>query len=281
MKIIILLIFFLSITLTTASENSCDYNEDCDPEKYCDNGECKTGCRTDESCSENEVCLHGKCEIGCRYDYQCKSDEFCDYDTSKCRTGCASDESCILEEYCDDDTRECIQGCRSDYNCKDENYCKLDTKECLPGCRSDFNCGKKEYCDFEDRLCKAGCSSEIACEDHEYCDYHIHKCNSTCADSNCGDNSKCSTSNHRQYCSCYDGYFPQRDLGCRPRTEADIYDNRNCSLYCGPYGKCLFKDNIIYCFCNVLSAPLANPYIECPSKFRKLSLKSAKTLMYG
>lgn len=151
----------------------------------------------------------------------------------------------------------------------------------MPGCRSDFNCGRKEYCDLEDRHCKPGCSNEIGCEDHEYCDYHLHICNSTCADANCGDNSKCSTFNHRQYCSCHDGFFPQRDVGCRLKTEADIYDNRNCSLYCGPNGKCLFQDDTIFCFCKILSVPLQNPYIECPSHLRILSLKAAKTLAYG
>ncbi|XP_070500261.1 uncharacterized protein DDB_G0272530-like isoform X2 [Chironomus tepperi] len=263
---------------TIKSSKGCQDDIDCDSDKYCSDGECKPGCRPG-SCSKNETCRNGKCVIGCINDEECDFNEYCDDISWKCVIGCISDETCELDEYCNEKTIKCTKGCRSDDSCELDEYCNPDTRNCTKGCRSDDNCDVTEYCNPETRQCLPGCRSDDCCEAKDYCNMKTRLCSPGCRNhTSCEDNEYCNYRKHECVDACYD------ESG-RLKAENDTIDINNCSMYCSVKGQCLFEDDTVYCFCPWISPRLSNPFMKChkreTARSKKISLKSAKTLMIG
>jgi hypothetical protein len=205
---------------------------------------------------------------------ECKSGEFCDVKTKTCKAGCVRNVNCNADEYCDQNNK-CKKGCRSSPGCKDDEYCDPKTRECKKGCRLQINsCKPKEYCD-RTRTCRPGCNTHADCASDEVCrsDY---KCTKGCIRSTCGDNSDCSVVDNKYYCTCKDGFFPEKDTGCRPKKTTDVIPkdekDLDCKKYCSEHGLCSLNKNNISCYCPKVS--WGNPFNDCKPKTPQAPPKS-------
>jgi len=133
--------------------------------------------------------------------------------------------------------------------------------QCEVGCRGDFNCNAKEICDF-DHKCVPGCNLNSHCKTDEFC--YERTCKKNCVTSPCGQNTKCSAALHEELCSCLDGFFYEKGIGCRQKTITNTTENLSCSNFCGFNSKCMSTDNDIYCFCP--KPDTGNPYRRCQSE---------------
>ncbi|XP_070506991.1 adhesive plaque matrix protein 2-like [Chironomus tepperi] len=154
-----------------------------------------------------------------------------------CRPRCSYDSDCKTNEFCDfSGSKECIEGCRK-HGCKFGEHCDSETRKCTNGCKMDFNC------DFD-----------------ESCNQNSQKCLKICAENVCGPNGKCKAMHHTKYCSCVDGFIPDKAVkGCRPQNYTD--EKPNCKSACGSENRCSEIDGSTYCFCPLPFIPSFHP---CP-----------------
>jgi hypothetical protein len=227
--------------------------------------QCKVGCRDDENCDDDEYCGHrtNQCEIGCRNDENCDDDKYCDYfGTKQCKVGCRNDESCEKFKYCDYDSRTCMKGCRSRKDCERNEYCDFSSRMCEKGCLIKTHCQTNEYCD-DNNECRMNvenwdsqsrkdfykCNRNEDCSDEHYCTFE--GCKNICDESACGENSKCISLNHKEYCACIDGFF-KTPYECIPHSGTKPVFGLNDPLLCFHFCKqiddgCELINNEIYC----------------------------------
>ena len=190
----------------------------------------------------------------------CENDEYCDRETGNCMKGCSWSINCSDGLVCNQQIHKCTEGCRTDEDCHEKEFCSILNSQCTTGCRGDHDCKAKEICDL-DHKCVPGCISNSHCNLDEFCNGRI--CVKNCFVSPCGQNSKCSAGLHEELCSCLDGFFPEKEIGCRQNQTTDVAEILECSDVCGPNSKCISADNEIYCFCPKPNT--GNPYVGCQS----------------
>lgn len=180
------------------------------------------------------------CTRVCKFD--CKSNEYCDLNEEICKVGCRSSDDCKNNEVCDDDNNCVAYECMVDSDCKSDESCIHidDTKKCLNSCEQSIS--KYSYSvpsisfpfDFETKT-----GDPITTKKPN-------------AATLCGENSVCKAIDHKQYCACIDGYFPENDKGCRKRVSSDILpkdEDLDCKKYCGRMSSCKIFDESILCYC--------------------------------
>lgn len=72
--------------------------------------------------------------------------------------------------------------------------------------------------------CRPGCESDEQCADDELCISRVNKCEKVCDPSPCGENSVCRVdrAKSRVFCSCLEGFIPERGAGCREKLPSDF-----------------------------------------------------------
>ncbi|KAG5678106.1 hypothetical protein PVAND_007807 [Polypedilum vanderplanki] len=265
---------FCDIT-TGKCEIGCRFDHSkCKFDEYCDTNirQCIKGCRSNhENCKNNEICNIDTltCTIGCRNDDNCTIGEFCELYNGKCISGCRTDDNCAQNEYCEFHSSKCLVGCSLDENCQFDEYCDSNTRNCTKGCRiTNENCKFNEFCNEMNRTCEVGCNLDIQCNPFEYCNEN-HKCENICSESKCGPNSICTVNNFQVFCSCKDGFIPEKNIGCRERmmneTNIEFQPHKNrftfCQNFCSDGSSCGYFNKTIYCACS--NDRVSNSFLEC------------------
>lgn len=190
---------------TPDDTNSCDDGKFCNGPETCTDGQCQSGsqdcsdgvsCTFDECDEANDLCVNTPDNSVCTSDGTfCNGIEICDLINDCVSSG----NPCGVEEVCCEGAGTCELECCGDADCDDSNLCSTDT--CVAGacvfepvvCDSDGSfCNGEEVCDQATGLCVSpgsSCSDPtgLCCEADDTC---AAEC---CADSECNDNSKCTT----------------------------------------------------------------------------------------
>ena len=132
-----------------------------------------------------------------------------------------------------------LDECQVDSDCPYSKHCK--DKECKDPCL-EIQCGRRAICITQDHraVCEcpsslqgnplvscteAGCSSSLECSDNEKCDYVTpsstrKECEPLCRKNPCARGASCTTSNHREICTCD---YPLQGDGYISCTECKKY----------------------------------------------------------
>jgi hypothetical protein len=164
----------------------CKNNEECRPNKYCKDGDCKDPgtCATSDDCPVTLACNPASKKCECADNDSCKDwpdgKTYCDPVTRECRAEktcedcnpackqcadgvcslienkCCANEDCVQEgSYCNTDINECMV-----HQCSDT--CATD-EECMSWCQAEF--GNMAYCDTFTYTCnKAECKVAPDCD---------------------------------------------------------------------------------------------------------------------
>ncbi|MEA1925177.1 MAG: hypothetical protein U9M95_04845 [Candidatus Altiarchaeota archaeon] len=201
-------------------EFSCDSDEDCEADEYCN----VTGCYSE--------CRKIKAENGCGYvedhrwyDYECCENKDCDEGKACVENSCTTIE------------------CECGY---------LDGRECIPyECCSDLDCGGNGFCSEHkcisyDCTDDADCKDTEACVDHECVEIDCGICefasNHTCIRYTCCNNSECSETQECLEHECV-------PLKCSPGFYAKQHEciEYDCmgDVECGPNESCVSNECIL------------------------------------
>lgn len=158
------------------------------------NGECVDACIARAPCGENAICkqIDGRLFCQCNRGYSGNPLESC----------FKHDEKCPCDPNPCGPNSECVE--------KDEAI--------GPHCK----CNPKFY-DFPPN-CREGCESHDDCASDEFCKTRENRCVKICDSSQCGENAKCRPDKERlkSFCSCLDGFIPEKNVGCREKTADDF-----------------------------------------------------------
>lgn len=133
--------------------------------------------------------------------------------------------------------------------CGPNSICVSENETIGPHCKC-----KEKFFDFPPN-CRPGCDGHDDCADDEMCDKSKNECRKICNSTQCGENARCRHDKKKlqSYCSCIDGFIPERGLGCREKTPDDFdipidfikevvndpcEDECGSNAFCGSDGKC-------------------------------------------
>lgn len=147
--------------------------------------------------------------------------------------------------------------------CGPNSECVAEDKEIGPHCKC-----KPKFYDFPPE-CRPGCDTHDDCGSDEFCNRRKNICVKICDPLSCGENSKCRPDKRKlkAYCSCLDGFTPERGLGCRekvaddPEIPIDFIEETvvdPCDEMCGKIAFCGGDKK-----CECTQGYLGNPYVQC------------------
>lgn len=184
-------------------------------------------CISNSSCPDSYFCANRICtkDIKCSSNDDCSDDEQCQQDINgipKCVKLCEN-QPCGRNAFCTGITHKPICTCMEGFLGDPIKGC--DKKEC----DSDTDCSGDKYCD--NNMCKIACLTK----------------------NNCGENSICSSENHKHICYCQPGFTGDPVKGCTEINQCEIKP-------CGNGAECISTRNSAKCVCP--EGTVGNPYEE-------------------
>ncbi len=203
---------------------SCDSNQQCDADAFCDNGTCAAKRVNGIACTAADQCASGHCQNG----YCCATGDCC-AQPSHCPESYASPPACNTPAQC--------QGSRRDRVC-DDNVCgtsaPIDTDEACLASVLALSCDpyQPRYCTGAVTQlapeCPQTCASDAECVDGFHCD---GTCVADVADGGaCDEDSDCATEHCANGFCCSDGDCCAEASDCPPAYSeaASCFDTITC-----------------------------------------------------
>lgn len=206
-------------------------------------------CTSSRDCFDQQLCIDGTCRQTCYKNNTCPSSFYCDKNKMCTKSiKCLNDEDCETDELCSETKNgisECIKLCHNQ-PCGRNAFCVGLAHKPICSCKEGFFGDPLKGCD------KKECDEDKDCSEDKTC--HNNMCKIACLYKNeCGDNTICSSENHKHVCYCQPGYTGNPISGCVEINWCEVKP-------CGIGAECINTKSEAKCACP--SGTVGNPYSE-------------------
>lgn len=216
----------------------CSSDQQCPGGSNCNSGVCSALCSSSRDCLNDQLCIEGICQPTCQTNSTCPEFQFCLNNICTQEVICHNDEECDENEICvveSNGRSECVNPCQGRIICGRNAECLARNHEASCNCKPGF------YEDAKGLCRKIECNSDDECTKDKFCQNHM--CKIAClVGKPCGDNSVCTSMNHKSMCECQPGFTGDSKVGC---TAIDYCKANPCGLN----AKCKNSRGSFRCHC--------------------------------
>lgn len=227
----------------------CSTDQQCLGGSKCHAGICSSQCSSSRDCLNDQLCIEGICQPTCKSNSSCPEFQFCLNNICTQEVKCRSNDDCDEFETCEIDSNgrsDCINPCNGRVLCSRNAECIARDHTSLCSCKSGYYEDSKGVCR------KIECNADNDCSKDKFC--HNHMCKIAClVGKPCGDNSVCTSIDHKSVCECQPGFDGDAKVGC---TAID-YCKANP---CGSNARCKNSRGSFRCMC--LNGMIGDAYKE-------------------